>query len=195
MSPRSRVSCSLALLVLFAGCGGDDEGYRGDPRCFAEGSRNASCVSGGVRYWVVDRASTVRIPGGLEARLDDIRTVDQVSGAQPERGTFVVASLSVRNLSARPLALNTDGQSLSLSLGKGDYFAHDGDAERAVAGAFSRLNPLPRGVQGSGLVVFDVPRDAAERIDEFPAYLTIFQPPERCPGRSAQCFGYIRLWK
>ena len=42
---------------------------------------------------------------------------------------------------------------------------------------------------------FEVPPQATERLDEHPTYVSLYEPPARCPGRRSQCFGYFRTWK
>ena len=188
----------LLLLLALAGCNSADSRY-GDPRCFSEDAVNASCTSSeGARYRVVDRDDTIRI-GPVEARLTALRAAptlrDGRREATAERGTFVIATLRVRNLSSSPLDLLRGGEGFSLLEREGDIFLPDLEAERLVPDSFSRgRTPGPGGEAVQRRIVFDVPQAAFQRTRDFPAYLAVNLPPDRCPGR-VQCFGYFRLWK
>lgn len=56
--------------------------------------------------------------------------------------------------------------------------------------------PARRVQRGDRLALtWELPKAAVGKPADYPAYLTFLEAPAGCPGRKAQCFAYIRLWK
>jgi hypothetical protein len=72
---------------------------------------------------------------------------------------------------------------------------YDGDV--ALQQADGKLFiPKTRVRKGDRLALtWTMPREAVEKLYDYPSYVTFFQAPDKCPGGKAQCFVYFRLWK
>ena len=105
--------------------------------------------------------------------------------------TATIGALSVR-LASGPLPLAGSVVATVALRYPGRY---DGDiALQQAKGALFVPRRVERSARGLTLT-FVLPKDAAKKLYKYPSFLTFLAKPTACPGRRAQCFAYIRLWK
>jgi hypothetical protein len=156
---------ALALAAVLGATSCGGKAGQGDPKCFGENAGDHTCTSS----------------EGVLYRVVDRGHTATIPGA-----------LGVRLIDVpRPITPTTVGATVVL-LPAGPY---DGDIALQQAKGTIFI-PEQRVRNGDRLeLTWVLPRDAVDKLDRYPSYLTFFQTPDRCPGRKAQCFAYIRLWK
>lgn len=152
-------------------------------RCGEEALESAvggggTCSAAGDEYVVADRGEKLELDT-LTARLSDLKTTGRVSGdfkpaRRAEEGRFVVATLAVTNTGKRAAVFDDFGEQVELEAG-GETYREPFDVLNGVAtGSFLwESKEIKPGDTQLGEVVFDVPRDAADDLDDAGAILVL----------------------
>ncbi len=125
------------------------------------GSREGTCLQGGVTRTVVDRNHTLHVPD-MDVRVTKTKVGTVINPApssyEPRlyaKGAFVAVQLNIDNTGSSPLD-DVDGAELEIG---GKYYSQDDDATFDL----DSLNtfPMQPGDSGSTVLAFDIPKDAA----------------------------------
>ena len=205
----------LALLVfLAAGCGGSKQAtiplqvsdVPSSPSCdkkeiSTSEARPGTCHVDTTKITVADRGKWLQMKG-YAVRVAGVETSGRMgshfaSNFTPD-GEFVIATLQVRNTSAKRQRF--DGSSnLAYLLVDGTEYAEEPQAEAELRGSFVKDGVVlkPGGV-GTGTVVFDPPATHAKNRNAAGSHIVFLNPDETGNGYPRLGFpslGFIRLWK
>lgn len=135
-----------------------------------EEGREGICVRGSNEFHVVNRANPVRLRG-LRAKLLDLTTTDVVAsetlGPAQASGTFIIATLEIKNRLRVPASFDSWGEQTKLVLADRHYEEEFDVANGQLEGSFVFLDDpeIQPGEAKVGKVVFDVPTRAARHLE------------------------------
>jgi hypothetical protein len=137
-----------------------------------------TCSAAGTQYVVADRGEKLELDS-LTAKLSDLRTTDRVSGdfkpaQRAKEGTFVVATLAVTNTSDRKAVFDDFGEQVELEAA-GETYKEPFDVLNGVAtdSFLWESKDIKPGETQLGEVVFDVPDDTAEDLEDSASILVL----------------------
>jgi hypothetical protein len=180
MGRRIGVLLALSLATLAAACGdGNDSGAvaraasPGDTCAArglsADGTAEGRCMVDGQRHAFVNRGSELRL-ATIAVRLEGIAFDDTIEGeffTETARGTYAVVSLTVRNLTRRPQSFSPGYAEQALLVVGGRRFTQAVEVENGPEQHSFRQQDveLRPGAEQLGVIVFDVPRGVARRLE------------------------------
>ena len=155
----------------------------GEVRCGEEALEAAiggggTCSAAGKQYVVADRGEKLELDS-LTAKLRGLKTAGRVSGdfkpaRRPEESTFVVATLAVTNESERPSVFDDFGEQVELEASEETYKEPfdvlNGVATDSFTWESKKIKP---GETQLGEVVFDVPEEAADDLEDSAGILVL----------------------
>ena len=137
-----------------------------------------TCSAAGKQYVVADSGEKLELDS-LTAKLSDLETTDRVSGdfkpaQRSEEGTFVVATLAVTNTGERPAVFDDFGEQVELEAA-GEAYREPFDVLNGVAtdSFLWESKDIKPGDTQLGKVVFDVPEEAADDLEDSAAILVL----------------------
>ena len=137
-----------------------------------------TCSAAGKQYVVADRGEKLELDS-LTAKLGDLKTTDRVSGdfkpaRRSEEGTFAVATLAVTNTGEQAAVFDDFGEQVELEAA-GEAYKEPFDVLNGVATSsfLWESKKIKPGDTQLGEVVFDVPKEAADDLEEDASILVL----------------------
>ena len=200
----NRLAPLLLLCVSLAACGGTERDVSDCDRrgINARQGREGRCIEEGVVHAVVNRGNVLRLRE-LEVRLLGVdtrmRVADRYAGSEVADGAFVILTLAVRNKLDVATPFDIAQNQVSLVIGRRTY-REDFEAENgpvADSFLFTDDTAVRPNETDTGKIVFDVPSEAAERIQARTqaAELRFLNFTDAGRWDRAGEVGIIRLWR
>ena len=195
------------VLVVLAGCGGDDNGKTATKQatvsCESKGINDTvgnvgTCARNGITYTVVNKNQTLSLEE-LDARVLKVETTKNVV-ATPTRkakaqGVFVIVTLQIKNHSGGDWKFSGPGFEQTLLAAGGHQYPEGASATSVLKNSFLGVGKIGSGKTVTGKVTFDVPKKFGADLTKSKAVLAVVNFNDAGNLGATKRLGIIRLWK
>ena len=206
------LAAPMVMMVLMAGCGGDDNGSSGgadasknfptsNEPCDAKGidekdAQAGTCARDGVTYTVVDKDQPLKLDQ-LDAKVTKVEVTKLLKGQQKLRARqghrWVAVTMQVKNKTDEPQRVGGPGfEQMMIGSGRTAYSETPSTISKDM---FFQLGPIPPGETRTGRAVFEITDNFAPKFKGGKVNLAIANFGDSGYVSTTKRLGVIRLWR